>query len=70
MGTFVGPSERYGTTLSFVQPADNDFALAKFTPGLLDPRLKLTKRQQRKLQDEIDDLRGLLAFGREKVGGG
>lgn len=68
MGTFAGPSEQYGPTLSFVQPADNDFQKARFHPSLLDPRLKINNKRRRELQREMDDLRGLLELGREKVG--
>ena len=69
MGKFAGPSERYGPPLSFIQPKDNDFAKAKFHPMLLDPRLKLTNKQRRKLQGDMDDLTSLLSLGRDKVGG-
>lgn len=65
MGRFAGPSEPYGTPLSFVHPADNDFAKARFHPSLLDPRLKITNKQRRKLQRDMDDLAGLLQLGRE-----
>jgi hypothetical protein len=69
MGAFAGPSEPYGAPLSYIHPADNDFSKAKFHPSLLDPRLKLTNKQRRELQRDIDDLAGLLALGRERVGG-
>lgn len=69
MGRFVGPSEPYGQPLSFIHPADNDFAKAKFHPVLLDPRLKLNNKQRRKLQAQVDDLTGLLGLGKELAGG-
>jgi hypothetical protein len=69
MGAFAGPSEPYGQPLSFIHPADNDFAKAKFHPSLLDPRLKISNKQRRELQSDMDDLAGLLALGRDKVGG-
>jgi hypothetical protein len=69
MGKFAGPSEAYGPPLSYIHPVDNDFAKAKFHPSLLDPRLKITNKQRRELQRELDDLAGLLALGRSKVGG-
>jgi hypothetical protein len=67
MGTFAGASEAYGVPLSFIHPADNDFAKARFHPILLDPRLKLTNKQRRRLQGEIDDLAGLGRLAREKA---
>jgi len=70
IGAFAGPSEPYGQPLSFIHPSDNDFAKAKFNPILLDPRWKLTDKQRREMQRKVDDLAGLLALGRDKVGGG
>jgi len=70
MGTFAGPSASYGQPLSFIQPADNDFSKAKYHPTFLDPRLKMTGKQRRDLQSDMNDLAGLLVLGREKVGGG
>lgn len=67
MGNFAGPSEPYGQPLSFIHPKDNDFAKARFNPILLDPRLRLTNEQRRRLQAKADDLAGLLALGREKA---
>lgn len=69
-GSFAGPTEQYGLPLSFVHPKDNDFAKARFTPLLLDPRWDITQKQRREIQQEIDDLLGLLKLGREKSGGG
>jgi hypothetical protein len=69
MGKFAGPSEKYGQPLSFIHPKDNDFAKAKFHPMLLDPRLKITNKQRRELQRDMDDLAGLLALGRDKFSG-
>lgn len=69
MGTFGGPSEQYGLPLSFIHPKDNDFAKARFTPVLLDPRFDLTDKQKREIQEEIDELFSLLKLGREEVGG-
>lgn len=66
IGTFAGATGAYGLPLSFVHPADNDFAKARFSPILLDPRLKLTNKQRRRLQGEIDDLAGLGRLAREK----
>ena len=68
MGNFAGPSEPYGQPLSFIHPRDNDFSKAKFHPILLDPRLKLTNKQRRKMQAEVDNLAGLLKLGQEKGG--
>lgn len=70
IGTFAGASEQYGLPLSFVHPKDNDMAKARFAPTLLDPRFDLTNKQRRDIQEEIDDLLGLLRLGREKAGGG
>ena len=67
MGTFAGASEAYGGVLSFIHPKDNDFAKARFHPLLLDPRLKLTNKQRRRLQQKIDDLAGLGRLAREKA---
>lgn len=67
MGTFAGASEAYGMPLSFIHPKDNDFAKARFHPILLDPRLKLTNKQRRRIQREIDDLAGLGRLAREKA---
>jgi hypothetical protein len=39
-----------------VQPPDNDFSKARFSKQLLDPKLKLTDEERRRLQDEIDQL--------------
>lgn len=69
MGSFAGPSEQYGMPLSFVHPADNDFAKARFNPILLDPRWKLTDEQRQELQDDVDKLTDTLRLGRELVGG-
>lgn len=66
MGAFSGPSEPYGQPLSYIHPADNDFAKARFHPILLDPRLKLTNKQRRKLQSQVDDLSGMLTLAQEK----
>ncbi len=68
MGQFAGPSEAYGPPLSFIQPADNDFMKARFHPSLLDPRLKITNKERRELQREMDDLAGLLTVGRDFFG--
>lgn len=67
MGTFAGASEEYGRPLSYIHPKDNDFAKARFHPILLDPRLKLTDKQRRKLQEQIDDLAGLGKLARERA---
>jgi hypothetical protein len=69
MGRFAGPSEAYGPPLSYIHPADNDFAKAKFHPSLLDPRLNYTNKQRREMQRELDDLAGALQLGRRLVGG-
>lgn len=69
MGRFAGATEEYGVPLSFVHPVDNDFAKARFSEILLDPKYKLTDRQRRELQQQIDELTALLRLGREKVGG-
>jgi len=42
--------------LSIVHPADNDFARARWSPELLDPKLKLTEEEKQRLQDEIDSV--------------
>ena len=68
MGNFAGPSEPYGQPLSFIHPTDNDFAKARFNPILLDPRLKLTNAQRRRLQAKADDLAALLQLGQDKAG--
>ena len=70
MGVFAGPTEQYGVSLSFVHPKDNDFAKARFDPLLLDPRLRLTDKQRREIQAEIDQYVAILQLGREKAGGG
>ncbi len=67
MGTFAGASEEFGRPLSFIHPRDNDFEKARFHPILLDPRLKLTNKQRRRLQEQIDDLAGLGKLAREKA---
>jgi hypothetical protein len=67
MGTFAGATEQYGDPLSFVHPKDNDFNKARFNELLLDPRLKLTQAQRRRLQEEIDNLVGTLLLGQEKA---
>lgn len=36
--------------------SDNDFAKARWSPQLLDPKLKLTDEERQALQDEIDQL--------------
>ena len=69
MGQFAGPNEQYGLPLSYIHPRDNDMAKAKFHPVLLDPRWKLTYKQKREMQAEIDDLTKSLQYGREKAGG-
>jgi hypothetical protein len=68
MGQFAGPSEPYGQPLSYIHPADNDFAKARFNPILLDPRLKLTNAQRRRLQEKADNLTALLAQGQDRAG--
>jgi hypothetical protein len=70
MGQFAGATEAYGLPLSFIHPKDNDFAKAKFHPTLLDPRWKLTKKQRREMQAEIDDLTGTMHAAKNKVTGG
>ena len=65
MGTFAGTSEQYGDPVSFVHPVDNDFAKARFSDPVLDPRMKLTDEQMRELQQQIDDLFHLLVMARE-----
>lgn len=69
MGTFTGATEVYGDPVSFVHPKDNDFDKARFSDAVLDPRFKLTDKQMRDAQREIDDLMYFLGLGREKVGG-
>lgn len=66
MGQFSGASEQYGQPLSFVHPPDNDFAKARFTDVLLDPRLNLTKKQRREIQQEIDEFFAVLKLGRDR----
>jgi hypothetical protein len=68
MGTFAGASEQYGAPISFVHPADNDMAKARFNPLLLDPRFDLTDKQRREIQQEIDEFTALLKLGQEKAG--
>jgi hypothetical protein len=65
MGKFSGASEQYGLPLSFIHPKDNDFAKARFSPILLDPRLDLTKKQRREIQDQIDNFLAVLKLGRD-----
>lgn len=69
MGNFAGPSEQYGVPLSFIHPADNDFAKARFNPILLDPRWKLTNKQRREMQEKADDLAQTLGYGRDEYSG-
>ena len=69
MGQFAGPSEQYGLPLSFIHPVDNDFLKGEIHPILLDPRWKLTKKQRREMQDEVDDVLGNLIAAREAAGG-
>lgn len=59
-GQFVGPSEVYGEPLSFVYPPDGlkGFERARYAPGLLDPKLKLTDAERDRLQAEIEELLG------------
>jgi len=59
IGEFAGPSTEFGLPLSFIHPTDNGFLKAQFHPLLLDPRLKLTDKQRRDLQREIEELFGL-----------
>lgn len=68
MGQFAGPSEPYGQPLSYIHPTDNDFAKARFNPILLDPRLKLTNAQRRRLQDKADRLAQTLQLGQDNAG--
>ena len=42
-----------------MHPPDNDFSRAKFSKELLDPSLKLTDEERRKLQEEIDQVLAL-----------
>jgi hypothetical protein len=42
-----------------VHPPDNDFTKAKWSKELLDPKLKLTDEERRKLQEEIDQILAL-----------
>lgn len=66
MGVFAGPTEEYGLPLSFVHPADNDMAKARFQTLLLDPRLDLTNRQRREIQQEIDQLSAVFRLIRDR----
>lgn len=65
MGQFSGATEQYGQPLSFVHPADNDFAKARFNPLLLDPRADLTAKQRRRLQEEIMQLYRTMLYARD-----
>jgi hypothetical protein len=65
MGQFAGASEEYGGVVSYIQPPDNDFEKGRFTDTLLDPRLDLTKKQRREIQQEIDEFLSLLRLGRD-----
>lgn len=65
IGTFAGPSEEYGAPVSFVYPPDGDFEKGRFTDTLLDPRLDLTKKQRRAIQEEVDEFFALLKLGRD-----
>ena len=67
MGTFAGATEAYGGPVSFVHPKDNDFEKARFNPAVLDPRWKMTDKQRRETQEEIDELYYFLKYGQEKV---
>ena len=69
MGTFAGATETYGDPVAFVHPVDNDFNKARFSDPVLDPRLKLTDKQMRELQQKIDDLYAVLKLGQEEYGG-
>lgn len=42
-----------------MHPPDNDFTKAKWSKELLDPKLKLTDEERRKLQEEIDQILAL-----------
>lgn len=65
MGRFAGPTEEFGVPLSFVYPPDGDFEKGRFTDTLLDPRLDLTKKQRREIQQEVDEFLALLRLGRD-----
>ena len=67
MGQFAGPSEPYGQPLSYIHPTDNDFAKARFHPIFLDPRLKLTNKERRRLQAKADKLRDSVLLGQDKA---
>ena len=58
-GSFSGPTEPYGQTLSVVKAPDNVEA-AKYAQALMDPSLGLTEIQKVELQGKVDDLFGLL----------
>ncbi len=64
-GQFAGASEQYGIPLSFIHPKDNDFAKARFSPSILDPRYGLTAKQRRRAQKAADDLANFFRSLRE-----
>ena len=68
MGTFAGATETYGDPVAFVHPVDNDFAKARFSDAVRDPRMKLTDEQMRDMQKKIDDLYYLMKLGQEQGG--
>jgi hypothetical protein len=63
VGQFFGTTISFGEPLAIVHPPDNDVARAQFDEELWNEDLSLDVMQQ--LQDELNDLYGLLILGRD-----
>lgn len=64
-GSFSGGGQVYGEPLSVVHPPDNNVDSARYASELLDPSLQLTEQQREDLQQQIDDLYGVMRGERD-----
>lgn len=64
-GSFSGGGSLYGQPLAVIHPPDNNVDAARYAPDLLDPSLKLTEAELEELQDQIDELTGVMRGERD-----
>jgi len=65
IGSFIGPTDIYSSPINAIKPADNNVTKSRFHELLRDPALKLTEDEMISLQDQINELLGILKIARD-----
>lgn len=68
MGSFSGGGTFYGAAMDVIHPPDNNVDAARYAPQLLSKGLGLTERQREELQDQVQELYGVLRGERDYFG--